>query len=105
MILNNKLLNGKLSQGKHSQGGQTKRFKDTLKVSMKSFGITPNCLEYLSCAGNLEKALPHESLPPPFLVLTAQDSFVHRLISLAICTLTDSFLNHKVDQMVVIDYN
>ena len=37
-----------LSQGKHSQGSQKKRFKDTLKVSMKSFDITPNCLEYLA---------------------------------------------------------
>ena len=38
-----KLLNGKLSQSKRSQGGQKKCLKDTLKVSLKSFGITPNC--------------------------------------------------------------
>ena len=43
-----KLLYGELSQGKRSKGGQKKRFKDTLKVSMKSFTITPNCLEYLA---------------------------------------------------------
>ena len=42
-----KLLHGKLFKCKCSQGGQKKHFKDTLKVSMKSFGITPNCLEYL----------------------------------------------------------
>ena len=35
-----KLFDGELSQGKRSQGGQKKRFKDTLKVSMKSFGVT-----------------------------------------------------------------
>ena len=43
-----KLLYGELSQAKCSKGGQKKCFKDTLKVSMKSFGITPNCLEYLA---------------------------------------------------------
>ena len=117
-----KLLCGKLSQGKCSQGGQKKHYKDSLKVSMKSFSITPNCLEYLaqdkdkghevvkcgakvwnqkklSCAGNLEKALPHQPLPPPFLVLTVQDSSTHRLGSLAICSLTDTFLNYKVHRL------
>ena len=43
-----KLLYGELSQIKRSQGGQEKRFKDTVKVSMKSFDIAPNCLEYLA---------------------------------------------------------
>ena len=43
-----KLLYSKLSQGKHSQGGLKKCFEDSLKVSMKSFGIVPNCLEYLA---------------------------------------------------------
>ena len=43
-----KLLYGELSQGKRSQGGQKKRFKDTLKVSMKAFDIDPNYLEYLA---------------------------------------------------------
>ena len=105
---------------KHSQGGQKKH----TEVSMKSFSITPNCLEYLvqdkwhevsnvewksvkpeetqqlSYVGNLEKPLP-----PPFLVLTAQDFCTQIVVSLAICTLTDAFLNHKVDQMVLIDYD
>ena len=43
-----KLLYRELSQGKCSQGGQKKCFKDRLKVSMKSFSITPNYLEYLA---------------------------------------------------------
>ena len=51
---------------------------------------------------NLEKTLQHQPLPPPFLVFTAQDSSAHRLVSLAIYALTDAFLNHKVDQMVLI---
>ena len=42
-----KLVYGKLSRGKLSQGDQKKRFKDTLKVSMKYFSITSNCLGYL----------------------------------------------------------
>ena len=43
-----KLLYGDLSQSKPYNGDQKKHFKDTLKVSMKSFGITPNSLEYLA---------------------------------------------------------
>ena len=126
-----KVFYGEQSQGKRSQESQKKHFKDTLKVSMKSFSITPNCLEYLaqdrdkwhevvkcgakvcetrrnkqlSCIENLEKALPHQSLLPPFLILAAQNSSTHRLVSLAICTLMDAFLNHKIDHMVLIDYD
>ena len=42
------LLYGELSPGKRSQWDQKKCFKDTLKVSMKYFGATPYCLEYLA---------------------------------------------------------
>ena len=34
-----KLFYGELAEGKRSQGGQKKRFKDTLKASLKSFDI------------------------------------------------------------------
>ena len=122
----------RIISGQRSQGGQKKRFIKTLRVSMKSFGIAPNCREYLaqaceksgvkllnmdqkyvkpeemhqlSCAGNLEKALLHLTLPPPFLVFTAQDSSAHRLVSFAIYTLTDVFLNQNGDNMVLIDYD
>ena len=87
-----------------------KCFKDTLKVSRKSFGVTSNSLEYLAqgrengvklisvkgklvkqeetqqlnTAGSLEKALPHRPLPPHFLDLNVQDSYAHRLVLLAI---------------------
>ena len=44
--LQKKLLYHKLSQGKRSQEGQKKRFKDTKKVSIKSFGIDTRCQEY-----------------------------------------------------------
>ena len=36
---------------------------------------------------------------------TDQISSAHRLVSLDICALTDSVLNNKVDQMVLIDYD
>ena len=36
-----KVLNGELQEGKRSQGGQKKRYKDTLKASLKDFN-TPN---------------------------------------------------------------
>ena len=35
-----KLLYGELQHGKHSHGGQKKRFKDTLKASLKAFIIS-----------------------------------------------------------------
>ena len=34
-----KVLNGELQVGKRSQGGQKKRYKDTLKASLKDFDI------------------------------------------------------------------
>ena len=34
-----KVLYGELQEGKRSQGGQTKRYKDTLKASLKDFNI------------------------------------------------------------------
>jgi len=37
-----RLLYGELNQGKRSLGGQRKRFKDTLKVSLKAFNIAPD---------------------------------------------------------------
>ena len=40
-----KLFYGELAEGKRSQGCQKKRFKDTLKVSLKSFGINPDTWE------------------------------------------------------------
>ena len=40
-----KIFYGELQEGKRSQGGQKKRFKDTLKVSLKAFDIDPNSWE------------------------------------------------------------
>ena len=40
-----RLFYGELTEGKRSQGGQKKRYKDTLKVSLKSFNISPNTWE------------------------------------------------------------
>jgi len=42
------LLYGELSKGKCSVGGQKKRYKDSLKVSVKSFGICDNTWESLA---------------------------------------------------------
>ncbi|KAJ1135547.1 hypothetical protein NDU88_001986 [Pleurodeles waltl] len=44
----NLLLYGELAEGKHTQGGQKKHFKDTVKVSLKSFGIDPDSWEILA---------------------------------------------------------
>lgn len=42
------LLYGELSQGKRKVGGQRKRFKDSLKVSLKDFSISPDTWETLA---------------------------------------------------------
>jgi len=42
------LIYGELSKGKRSAGGQKKRYKDSLKVSVKSFGICDNTWESLA---------------------------------------------------------
>lgn len=40
-----RLFYGELQQGKRSHGGQKKRFRDTLKVSLKAFDINPDSWE------------------------------------------------------------
>ena len=122
-----KLLYCELSLSKCSQGSKKRyykthwRFPRNLSVSpliawniwrrteklsnVERKSVKPKEMQQLSCAGNLEKALPHQPLPPSFLILTAEDSPAHRLVSLAICELRDAFLNHKVDLMVLIHYH
>ena len=39
------LLYGELQQGRRTQGGQRKRFKDSLKASLKAFSINPDTWE------------------------------------------------------------
>ena len=39
--------------------------------------VKPVETQQLSCVGNLERALLHQPLPPPFLVLTSHDSSAH----------------------------
>ncbi|KAJ1130123.1 hypothetical protein NDU88_008479 [Pleurodeles waltl] len=43
-----RLFYGEMAEGKCTQGRQKKRFKDTLKVSLKSFGIDPDSWEILA---------------------------------------------------------
>ena len=122
-----KMLYSEPSQSKCSQGSQKKHLKNTLRVYVKSFGVIPNCLEYLAqdrdkwhevvkhgakfsearknaateLYRKIRKALPHQPLLTPFLVLTAQNSSMHRLVALTICAFMDPILN----QMVLIDFN
>ena len=43
-----KIVYGKVVAGKRSGGGQKKRFKDTLKASLRNLGIDPNNWESLA---------------------------------------------------------
>ena len=43
-----KILYGELEMGKHSHGGQKKRYKDTLKVSLKDFNIPTESWEQIA---------------------------------------------------------
>ena len=106
-----KLLFGELQQGKRSQGGQKKRFKDTLKASLKAFNISHNTWEqsaqhraawqsavpqgcqsmlWLKNAGRPGRTEPTTlQQPPPIPVYTATDSFGRGLASPVICGPTE----------------
>ena len=43
-----KILYGELQIGKHSHGGQKKRYKDTLKASLKEFNIPTESWEQIA---------------------------------------------------------
>ena len=43
-----KILYGELEMGKHSHGGQEKRYKDTLKASLKDFNIPAKSWEQIA---------------------------------------------------------
>ena len=128
-IINEKLLYSKLSQGERSQGNQKKCFKDILKVSMKSFGITPNCLEYLvqdrdkwhkvvkwgvevyearrnaatELHRKLKKGTATSGTCSHHSLFSLHKTSTQRLVSLAIHALKDPVLIHKVNQMILID--
>ena len=73
-----------------------------MKLSnMEQKSVKQEGMQQLSCAGNLEKALPYQPLLPPFLVLTAQDFRAQ----IGLCSFMDPVLHHKVDQMVLLDYD
>ena len=114
-----KILCGELQVGKRSHGGQKKRYKDTLKASLKDFNIPTESWEQIAQdrakwrglvrrgAGEYEakrisgaeqkraqrktraKASPAELLPQISVVLSATGSLELRLVSLAIL---ESFL-------------
>ena len=52
------ILYGELQVGKRSHGGQKKRYKDTLKVSLKDFNI-PTVMGP-DCTGSYKVARPHK---------------------------------------------
>ena len=52
-----KILYGELEMGKRSHGGQKKRYKDTLKASLKDFNIT---IVGTNCTGPSKVARPHQ---------------------------------------------
>ena len=47
-LLPKKILNGELQVGKHSHGGQKKRYKNTLKASLKDFNIPTKSWEQIA---------------------------------------------------------
>ncbi|KAJ1171162.1 hypothetical protein NDU88_003033 [Pleurodeles waltl] len=59
-----RLFYGELEEGKCTQGGQKKLFKDTLKVSVKSFGIDPDSWEILAQTTQRGEAVSAKVLPP-----------------------------------------
>ena len=60
-----KVLYGELQEGKRSQGGQKKRYKDTLKASLKDFNIPTESLE--QAAQDRTKGVASSTKVPPNL--------------------------------------
>ena len=123
-----KQLFGELSRGKHNQGGLKKRFNDPLKVSKKSFSVTPNSLDYVAqewekwrevvkrgtkvcearrnAATELLRTLRKGTATSAAaaIIPCSHCSRLFRLeIGLIIRAYTDPVHNHKVNQMVLID--
>ena len=57
-----RLLYGELKKGKRSHGGQRKRYKDTLKGSLKHYGINPDNWEELAQDRSVWRALVHSGV-------------------------------------------
>ena len=49
-----KVFYGELQEGKRSQGGQRKRYKDTIKASLKDFDIPIGSCEQTDCTGAIK---------------------------------------------------
>ena len=125
-IKNHHLPKKMLHGDKRSQRNQKKRFKDTMMVSMKSFGVTPNCLELQdrdkwyevvrrgakvfevrrNAATELRRKLRKGTATAAIIPCSRCSRLFRAQIGL-ICHLHThgSRLNHKVDQMVVFDYS
>ena len=56
ILLPKKVFYGELQEGKRSQGGQNKRYKDTLKASLKDFDILVNVVLGTDCTGAIKVA-------------------------------------------------
>ena len=120
-----KILYGELQVGKRSHGGQKKRYKDTLKASLKDFNIPTEPWEQIAqdrkkwrglIKGELvntkqkESAKPSRNmhsgkpelrhhqqsfLPKTSLILSATGSFELRLVSSAILEHTNNNTSHS----------
>ena len=113
-----KILNGELQEGQRSYGGQKKRYKDTLKASLKDFNIPTESWEQIAKdptnwrglikrgAGEYEakriseaeqKLRHHQQsfLPQTSLVLSATGSLELRLVSSAIVEHTNINTSHS----------
>ena len=124
-LLLKKILYGELQVGKRSHGGQKKRYKDTLKASLKDFNIPTETWEQIAhdrtkwrglirrgadeyeAKGISEakqkraqrkaraKVSPTEFLPQTSLVLSATSSLEPRLVSSAILEHTNNNISHS----------
>ena len=127
-----RLFYGELQQGKRSHGGQKKRFKDTLKTSLKAFAITPDSWEQTAMDRAMWRSSVHKGSkiceatgplqqskggkpgkPEPAIrrmtspsshVPTANVPSVHGLALSAICALTRSSPdNPQMTRVVLVD--
>ena len=124
-----KILYGEVQVGKRSHGGQKKRYKDTLKTSLKDFNI-PTVMG-TDCTRSYKVAMPHKKgntkqkesakpsrnvhsgkpelrhhqqsfLPQTSLVLSATGSLELRLVSSAILEHTNNNTSHSWLGLVIV---
>ena len=73
--------------------------------NMERKSVKPDEMQQLSCAGNFRKVTAMSATATTILLPTSRRLFRVKISLISHLHTTDAFLNHKVDQMVLIYYD